>query len=121
MDHNVVELPGGDIIKTATIQRGGKYKPKLNQITRTDELVATAQSKTDSEEPVSEVTIWRDNQTAAPWIGFNITAACNVTVIIVPYIIYITGWTMTTPSVSMRQVPGGRPDSQRVWLDPQPQ
>ena len=59
----MVELAGGDIIKPATIQRDGKYKPKLNhwsddeQITRTDELLATAHSNTDSEEPVSEVTI----------------------------------------------------------------
>ena len=115
----MVELPGGVIIKPTTIQRDGKYKPKLNQITRTDELVATAQSKTDSEEPVSEVTIWRDKQKVARWSGSSITAACNVTVIFVPY--NITGWTMNTPSVSMRQVPGGRPDSQRVWPDPQPQ
>ena len=71
MDHHVVELAGGDIIKPATIQRDGKYKPKLNhwsddeQITRTDELLATAHSahsNTDSEETFSEVTIWRDNQ-----------------------------------------------------------
>ena len=73
----MVELPGGDIIKPATIQRDGKYKPKLNQITRTDELVATAQSKTDSEEPVSEVTIWRDKQKAAPWTSSSITAASD--------------------------------------------
>ena len=51
MDHHVVELAGGDIVKPATIQRDGKYKPNLNrwsddeQIPRTDELLATAHTQ----------------------------------------------------------------------------